>query len=139
MTRLVHHIFSDDMDKVRSFVREVLEPHNKEMMTAGVLWGVFKTHGVMQDYLHHSIEHHPSITSEYTKFLITDRANSEDDSALVVRLDEMERRVVVTEQVAREAKTSAASAINQLKQLKSNLGMGAGGGGGVEAGGAAKK
>ena len=72
VTKLVHHIFAEDMGKVRSFVRDAMHTMQKREMGAAVLWGTFRTHAVMQEYIQFNIEHHPSISSEYVKFLVVD-------------------------------------------------------------------
>jgi hypothetical protein len=43
----------------------VFQDHN----TALAMWAVLKTHDVMEDYLAHNFEDHPSITAENIRFL----------------------------------------------------------------------
>ena len=73
VTQLVTHVFSDNMDNERSFVQEVFDSKDRSTMATAVMWGLFKTHSIVEDYFYSNIKHHPSITSEYTKFLVTSR------------------------------------------------------------------
>ena len=78
VTQLINHIFIDDMEKVRSFVRDSLSFKRKMEQGVSVLWGTFCTHGVMQEYMSYNIEHHPSIASDYVKFLVLNRGSASD-------------------------------------------------------------
>ena len=73
VTQLVNYLFSDDMDKNRSFVQEAFDSENMSTMATAVMWRVFKTHSVMEKCLYFKSEHHPSITSEYTKILVSEK------------------------------------------------------------------
>ena len=119
VTQLVDHIFTDDMDKVRSFVREATDTHNSKHTALAVLWGTLCTHGVMQEYTKYGIAHHPSISSEYVKFLVIQ--NGEKESGSNERIDELESKIESTDKIARAAKSAAASASNGLDQLKKQL------------------
>ena len=75
VTQLVNYIFVDDMEKVRSFMKNSLRSEQKRDQGVSVLWGTFCTHGVMQDCMSYNIQYYPSITSEYAKFPVLNNGN----------------------------------------------------------------
>ena len=119
VTQLIDHIFTDDMDKVRSFVREATDTHNDKTTALAVFWGTLCTHGVMQEYSKFGIANRPSISSEYVKFLVIQ--NGERDAGDNEKIDDLIARIESTDKIARAAKSAAASASNGLDQLKKQI------------------
>ena len=70
--------------------------------------------------MRYGIENHPSITSEYVKFLVTSSSyggNSEVENTI----QKLEDKVSELERTAKGAKTGAESAENSLELLKKKL------------------
>ena len=68
-------MFTDNMDKVRSFVREGTGIHSNIKIIAVVMWVTFQTHNMMQEYTRYGIGKRPSISSEYIKLIFTNNSN----------------------------------------------------------------
>jgi polyhydroxyalkanoate synthesis regulator phasin len=68
LTQLVTRIFTD-MAKVREGVLMSLRTQDEESTCAAVLWTVFQTHDKMDEFFNANISDHPSVSSEYVKFL----------------------------------------------------------------------
>ena len=51
-----------------------------------VLYAVFKTHDIMANYMSHKFENHPSVSTEYVKFLATN-SGSEKVGKLTVSVE----------------------------------------------------
>lgn len=121
ITQLVNHIFADDMNKVRYFVREAMDTHSKKEMGAAVMWGTFQTHKVMEGYMKYGIENCPSISSEYVKFLVTNTPLISGGEGLKERVDKLEEMIVEVERSAKGAKYAAGSAANGLDLIKKRV------------------
>ena len=102
VSKLVHRVFAKDCHSVRSKVSEHLDASHKKSMGVGVLWGTLATHQVLREYMAHGIENHPSISSEYVRFLVAHCGLS--------RLDKLEARVKKIEEDVKTAVTNAATA-----------------------------
>jgi hypothetical protein len=87
--KLVHRIFARDCHVVRGSVSEHLDASEKKAMAVNVLWATLATHQIIKEYTSHGIENHPSIASEYVRFLV---ANSG-----LGKLDKMEKKLVAAE------------------------------------------
>ena len=107
VTQVVHNMFTMDMDKERSFVRERLDTKSAKRASIAMIWGVLKTHAVMSEYTKRGIGNHPSVAFQYVKFLILNHT-------LLASIAEIK-------QVAKEAKVMLSSASNGLDQLKKSL------------------
>ncbi len=81
-TKLVHRIFSD-IQAIRTGTLQSFKPDDIASTCYQVLWGVFKTHDVMASYKRHKFKNHPSISSEYVKFLASNSSNDMIDKLLV--------------------------------------------------------
>ena len=102
VSKLVHRVFAKDCHSVRSKVTEHLDAAHKKSMAVGVLWGTLATHQILREYMTHGIENHPSISSEYVRFLVAHCGLS--------RLDKLEVRVKKVEEDVKTAVTNAATA-----------------------------
>eukprot|EP00978_Attheya_sp_CCMP212_P010885 scaffold26488_cov57-Attheya_sp.AAC.4 len=70
VSKLVYRIFAD-MNKVRGGVKVASKTNDPRSLCSVVLYPVLRTMDVQQGYLRHNISDHPSISSEYVKFLAT--------------------------------------------------------------------
>ena len=70
VSKLVHRIFAKDCHMKRGAVSEVLDVSDTRVLGTGILWATFATHQVMREYMRHGIENHPSMASEYVRFLV---------------------------------------------------------------------
>ena len=72
-------------------------------MAVGVLWATLATHQVMREFMEHRIENHPSISSEYVRFLVAHSG--------LTRLDRLEKRMLVLERDNDELKKQVINAV----------------------------
>ena len=70
VSKLVHRLFATDCHHKRGAVTEFLDASDAKTLSLGVLWGTLSTHQVMREYTAYGIENHPSISSEYVRFLV---------------------------------------------------------------------
>ena len=126
VTQLVNHIFTDDMAKVRSFVYDAVHADQQKRQAISVLWGTFRTHSVMQEYLSYNIEHHPSIALEYVKFLVLNKGNGTNTEEMETRLNnkiaDLEAKVTDASNLAKTTRDKHSTTINSLNQLKTKVG-----------------
>ena len=87
--KLVHRIFARDCHVVRGSVSEHLDASEKKAMAVNVLWATLSTHQIIKEYTSHGIENHPSIASEYVRFLVANSGLS--------KLEKMEKKMVAAE------------------------------------------
>ena len=123
VSKLLYRMFAIDFNKVRSTVGEGLdvdkndELKSRKTLARRALWGVLQTHIKMKEYLKVGIKNHPSISSEYVRFLIQKSAVgkveklSKENEALRTRLTEVES-------LAREAKRKGETALNRADEAK---------------------
>ena len=135
VTQVVYHVFSRDLDKARNFMRDSIDTSNTELLHGSVLWAVFKTHQVMDEYMRRGFGTHPSISAQYLSFLVHSRGKDADqtDSKVNKALTKMEDKVEDVEKIAKEARSAASSVANGLDQLKTKVNRNSrnnGGGGG---------
>ena len=103
VSKLVHRIFAKDCHAVRGRVAEHLDASEAKSMAVGVLWATLATHQVMREYMEHGIENHPSISSEYVRFLVAHSG--------LTRLDRLEKRMLVLERDNDELKKQVINAV----------------------------
>ena len=89
-----------------------LQPNS---MAVGVLWAMLVTHQVMREYMEYGIDNHPSISSEYVRFLVAHSG--------LTRLDRLEKRMLLLEKDNEELKKqvingvkAATTASNKVEQ-----------------------
>ena len=70
VSKLVHRLFATNCHYKRGLVSEFLDAADAKTLSIGVLWGTLSTHQVMREYMSFGIENHPSISSEYVRFLV---------------------------------------------------------------------
>ena len=129
ITQVLYHVFTGDLDKARNFVRDGVDTSHTASLYGSVLWGVFKTQMAMQNYMDHGFGAHPAVASQYLDFLVNSRGEeSNDNDVKTAKLfDKLEDQLKSVEKIAKEAKSSAGTANNNVTQLKNkvnNLGGG---------------
>ncbi|KAL7557530.1 hypothetical protein ACA910_019312 [Epithemia clementina (nom. ined.)] len=67
-TQILALIFSD-MHEVCWTILTSQQPKDPDSVCMWILWGVFRTQDVMQGYMDAQFQDHPSVSSEYVKFL----------------------------------------------------------------------
>jgi hypothetical protein len=80
------------LNSSRSEVRSISAKSSSVRTTARILYGMLKVHDVMAEYLKLEIKNHPSVSSEYVKFLAS-HASFKDVQVLKKRLETMEKEV----------------------------------------------
>lgn len=70
VSKLIHRIFAVDCNSRRAIAKENINGSNAKELAGGVLWATFATHDVMREYRKYGIKNHPSIASEYVRFLV---------------------------------------------------------------------
>ncbi|KAL7574601.1 hypothetical protein ACA910_002956 [Epithemia clementina (nom. ined.)] len=118
-TQIVARIFSD-MHEVRRTISTSLKPNDPDSVCAWVLWGVFKTQDVMQQYMDAQFQDHPSVSSEYVKFLAVDLGTETvkklEDKCQILQ----DKQAVLMEQL-KKATSKADSASNLVDTQKKKI------------------
>lgn len=76
MSKLLFRMFAIDFHKVRSIIGEGLDVdksdvgESRKVLARRVLWGILQTHAKMKEYLSVGFKNHPSVSSEYVRFLV---------------------------------------------------------------------
>ena len=124
VSKLVHRIFVTDCNLKRGMVKEVLDSENSRVLARGILWGIFATHQVMREYMTHGIENHPSISSEYVRFLVANSGLTAMDtmssnvSKLLGDVKELSKSLKTVEKAATTASNKADQALTAAKNSK---------------------
>jgi hypothetical protein len=80
------------LNTARSEVRDVSTKSTPLRNTASILYAMLRVHDVMEDYMVLEIKNHPSVSSEYVKFLAA-HATFKDVVGLKKRCDHVEKRI----------------------------------------------
>ncbi len=122
-TKLARRIFSD-LGAVRTGVRHSFRIGDCRAIGLQCLWGVLKTHKVMDDYRGYQFKNHPSMSSEHVKFMATNMG-LESVARLEVRVIQLEKEAKTREISVKEAcnsgKTSSNKATANEKEISSIL------------------
>jgi hypothetical protein len=112
-TQVVRDIFVF-MSNVQSEVRFISPRDSAVKNTTKVLYTLLKTHGVMQDLIHHKIKNHPIVSSAYVKFLAT---HSPIGDVRKLR-DELKAMNLLARSAQAEAKKAVTVASDAVRKLK---------------------
>ena len=123
VSKLVSRMFATDCyhDK-RGIASELLDSDDHRSMAIGILWATFATHNVMQEYLKFSFSDHPSVSGEYTRFLVANAGISKVAAAektitkLQVLVASLEKKVDLAEKKATTASSKADEAMRVAKK-----------------------
>jgi hypothetical protein len=81
-TQVLDRILAD-LFLPRENISQSLKTRNTPTTCAQIMFAAFKTHDVMASYIDHKFENHPSVSTEYVKFLATNSGSEK-----VVKLQE---------------------------------------------------
>ena len=124
VSKLVHRILGVDCYLKRGLSFELLDAKAHKSLAVSVLWGTFGTHQVLRGFQQHGIENHPSMSSEYVRFLV---AHTD-----ATKVDQLEKKMKDLETTSKKwetetkrldkeldgAKRSITTANNKLEDLK---------------------
>jgi hypothetical protein len=117
VSKLVHRIFAKDCHMKRGAVSEVLDVSDTKVLGTGILWATLATHQVMRDYMRHGIENHPSMASEYVRFLVANSGLTKIDK-MEARLKALEEENKILKRDVVQADKAAKSAANKAEEAK---------------------
>ena len=117
VSKLVHRIFAKDCHMKRGAVSEILDVSDSRVLGMGILWATFATHQVMRDYMKHGLENHPSMASEYVRFLVANSGMSKMEK-MEERLRAVEEENKILKRDVAQADKAAKSAANKAEEAK---------------------
>jgi len=129
VSKLVSRMFATDCyhDK-RGIASELLDSDDHRSMAVGILWATFATHNIMQEYLKFGFADHPSVSGEYTRFLVANAGIAKISSAekSIVKLQglvtALEKKLEVADKKATTASSKADEAIRLSKKKPKRAG-----------------
>ena len=81
-----------DMAAVRVTARDVKHARDKHITATEYIWATLKTHSVMEEFVRHNFEDHPSFASVITHF-VTNNSFQSDLKDILSRLDKNEKEL----------------------------------------------
>ena len=112
-TQVVARVFKA-MNTARSEIRSVTAKSSPTRNTAKVLFALLRVHDVMKEFLGQEIKNHPSISSEYVKFLAS-HMGYKDVLAVKKKLEAVEKRTSDTDKEVKVALANSKSAQSEAK------------------------
>ena len=107
-TRLMKRVL-DDVALDRSTFKAGVQSLNEDTRCSSVLMGIFRALDVMQEYQDHKFRDHPSISSEYVKFLATNSGHDAMEKQKE-QLDAYKKEIISLKSDLTKAQTAAATA-----------------------------
>ena len=107
-----------DLYKVRAQVYSSLLTTDSAGQCAWILYGVLRTHDVMSDYVKARFKNHPSVSSEYIRFLSTN-SGFESLKTLEDQVESLKRtsaQLVKDVTSAKKASDTASSTVDSVKK-----------------------
>ena len=101
----------------RGAVSEILDVSDSRVLGTGILWATFATHQVMREYMKYGLENHPSMASEYVRFLVANSGLSKMDR-MEARLKKLEEENKDLKREVAQADKAAKSAANKAEEAK---------------------
>ena len=86
-------------------------------MARRALWGVIQTYGKMKEYLRVGFKNHPSVSSEYVRFLIQNTSVGRVEK-LETKFASLKDRTQSVNEVARSAFRKGETALNRADEAK---------------------
>ena len=117
VTQVVRRFFMD-LYKVRAQVYSSLSTTDSAGQCAWILYGVLRTHDVMSDYVKARFKNHPSVSSEYIRFLSTN-SGFESLKTLEDQVESLKRtsaQLVKDVTSAKKASDTASSTVDSVKK-----------------------
>ena len=123
VTQVIYYVFTSDLDKARNFVRDGINTNDQGSLHGSILWGLFRTHHAMEDYMEFGLGDHPAVASQYLNFLVDSKGEESDekDSVMAQSLSKLETKADSIEKLAKEARSAASTTANGLDQLKTKV------------------
>ena len=122
VTQVVRRFFMD-LYKVRAQVYSSLSTTDSAGQCAWILYGVLRTHDVMAEYVKARFKNHPSVSSEYIRFLSTN-SGFESLKTLEDQVESLKKtscQLVKDVTAAKKASDTASSSIDTVKKDVSEL------------------
>ena len=116
-TRLSRRMF-EDMAATRQGVKGSLG--QTQFMRPSVLWRILKTHTIMKEYLDHDFKNHPSMASEFVRFLVTNPRDAGMDELKSINED-LKKKIFEQKKEIIEAQKAATTASNKVVALTTSL------------------
>lgn len=79
-----------DMSSVRVTARDIKHAKDRDATATEYIWATMKTHAIMEEYVRHNFEDHPSFASVITRF-VTNNSFQSDLKDILSRLDRNEK------------------------------------------------
>jgi len=116
VSKLVYRMFSTDcFHEKRGIATEMLDADDHRSLAVGILWGTFGTHMIMREYLKHDFADHPSISGEFTRFLVANAGVSKINRAQEA-IDKLTKKVGDLEKLLGQVDKKATSASNKADE-----------------------
>jgi len=112
----------------RGIASELLDSDDHRSMAVGILWATFATHNIMQEYLKFGFADHPSVSGEYTRFLVANAGIAKISTAektiakLQTLVTGLEKRLEMAEKRATTASSKADEALRVANKKKQRNG-----------------
>lgn len=115
VSKVVHRLFATDCHIHRGLVNEIKDAEDRRLLAIGLLWSTFCTHEVMKEYVKHGIENHPSVASEYVRFLVANTGHAKVEQ-LDTKVEKLESTIKSLETRLKAAEKSATTAANRADE-----------------------
>ena len=113
VSKLNHRILGVDCYLRRGISFELLDAKAHKALAVSVLWGTFGTHQVLRGYQQHGIENHPSMSSEYVRFLV---AHTDAN-----KIDALEQKMKGLESQSKRWETDAKRLEKEVENSKKSI------------------
>jgi len=116
VSKLVYRMFATDcFHEKRGIATEMLDADDHRSLAVGILWATFGTHMVMRDYLKHDFADHPSISGEFTRFLVANAGVSKINKAQDA-IDKLTKKITELEKTIQQVDKKATTASNKADE-----------------------
>jgi len=113
--KLANRMFAGDCYLKRGVASEMLDCTDHKTLAVGMLWGTFATHQVLREYQKHGIENHPSIASEYVRFLVANSGGLRIEK-LELKYDSLEKSIKELTKAVESIRKIAGNALNKADE-----------------------
>ena len=114
--RICHEVHKDSGALLRS-IRVTKSDADREDLCVLMLWATFRSHTIMAEYQRLEFKDHPTIASEYVKFLATN-SGFEVVASLEAKMDSLNKELATTKKAATSAGNAAETAKNTASEAK---------------------
>jgi hypothetical protein len=112
--RVCHEVHKERGMLLRSLK---MDEANREELCLHVMWATLRAHQVMSEYLRLEFKDHPTIASEYVKFLATN-SGFEIVASLEAKIEDLKKEVAANKKAAAAAQNAADKAGNKADEAK---------------------